>query len=54
MDATFFSSIKKYKKSNAISFESVPLDIKIDVFSVKKEHTFSGFPHIAIEYEVYI
>ena len=46
MDAKLFSSIKKYKKSNAISFESVPLDIKIDVFSVKKEHTFSGFPHI--------
>ena len=50
MDATFFSSIKKYKKSNAISFESVPLDIKIDVFSVKKEHTFSGFPHILIQF----
>ena len=46
MDAKFFSSIKKYKKSNTIGFESVPLDIKIDVFSVKKEHTFSGFPHI--------
>ena len=47
MDAKFFSSIKKYKKSNAISFESVPLDIKIDVFSViKKEHTFFGFPHM--------
>ena len=50
MDAKMFSSIKKsrkkYKKSNAISFESVPLDTKIDVFSVKKEHTFSGFPHI--------
>ena len=46
MVAKFFSLIKKYKKSNAISFESVLLDIKIDVFSVKKEHTFSGFPHI--------
>ena len=48
MDAKIFSSIKKYKKSNAIGFESVPLNIKIDVFSVKKEHTFSGFPHIHI------
>ena len=46
MDAKIFSSIKKYKKSNAIRFESVPLNIKIDVFSVKKEHTFSGFPNI--------
>ena len=53
MDAKFFSSIKKYKKSNAISFESVPLDIKIDVFSVKKEHTFSGFPHMSILVEEY-
>ena len=35
MDATFFSSIKKYKKSNAISFESVPLNIKIDIFTSK-------------------
>ena len=50
MDAKFFSSIKKCKKSNAISFKSVPLDIKIDVFSVKKEHTFSGFPHISRTY----
>ena len=46
MDAKFFSSIKKYKKSNVISFESVPVDIKIDVFSVKKEHTFSEFLHM--------
>ena len=46
LHAKFLSSIKKYKKSNAISFESVPLDIKIDVFSVKKEHTFPGFPHV--------
>ena len=46
MDAKFFSSMKKYKKSNAISFESVPLEIKIDVFSVKKKHNFSGFPHM--------
>ena len=44
MDAKMFSSIKKsrkkYKKSNAISFESVPLDTKIDVFSVKKRAYF--------------
>ena len=46
MDTKFFSSIKKYKKSNTIRFESVPLDIKIDVFLVKKEHTFFGFPHV--------
>ena len=46
MDAKFFSSIKKYKKSNALSFVSVPLDIKIYVFSVKKELTFFGFPHM--------
>ena len=45
MDAKIFSSIKKYEKSNAIGFKSVPLNIKIGVFLVKKEHTFSGFPH---------
>ena len=47
MDTKIFSSIKKHKKSNAIGFESVPLNIKIGVFLVEKEHTFSGFPHIA-------
>ena len=36
-----FSLIKKHKKSNAIGFENVPLNIKIVVFLVKKEHTFS-------------
>ena len=41
-----FSSVKKHKKSDAIGFESVPLNIKIGVFLVKKGHTFSGFPHI--------
>ena len=46
MNAKFFSSIKKYTNSNAIGSECVPLNIKIDVFLVKKEHTFSGFPHI--------
>ena len=46
MDAKIFSLIKKYKKSNTIGFESVPLIIKIGVFLVKKEHNFSGFPHI--------
>ena len=46
MDGTYFLSIKKYKKSNTIGFESVPLNIKNGVFEVKKEHTFSGFPHI--------
>ena len=46
IDAKIFSSMKKHKESNAIGFESVPLNIKIDVFSVKKEHTFSGLPHI--------
>ena len=40
-----FLSIKKYKKSNTIGFESVPLNIKIGVFEVKIEHFFSGFPH---------
>ena len=45
MDGKIFSSIKKHKKSNAIGFESVPLNIKIDVFLVKVEHTFSRFPH---------
>ena len=51
MNAKIFSSIRKYKKSNAIRFESVPLNIKIDVFSVKKEYTFSGFPHIDYQKE---
>ena len=46
MDAKFFSSIKKYKKSNTIGFESVPLNIKIGFFGTKKEHTFFGVPHI--------
>ena len=47
MDAKFFSSIKKYKKSNTIiDFESVPLNIKIGFFGTYKEHTFFGFPHI--------
>ena len=41
-----FSSIKKYKRSNTIGFESVPLNIKIGVFVFEKEHTFSGFSHI--------
>ena len=50
MDAKFFSSIKKYKKSNTIGFESVPLNIKIDLFGTKKEHTFFGFPHIFIRF----
>ena len=45
-DATFFSLMKKYKKSEANGFESVLLNIKIDVFLVKKEHTFPGFPYI--------
>ena len=45
MDAKFFSSIKKYKKSNTISLESVPLNIKIVFFGTYKEHTFFGFPH---------
>ena len=49
MDAKIFSSIKKYKKSNAIGFESVPLNIKIGSFGTKKEHTFFGFPHIYSE-----
>ena len=40
MDAKFFSSIKKYKKSNAIGFESVPLNIKIGVFVFKKRAFF--------------
>ena len=49
MDAKFFFfSIKMNKKSNAISFECVPLDIKIDVFSAKKKHTFSEFPQILL------
>ena len=52
MDANIFSSIKKHKKSNEIGFESVPLNIKIDVFSVKKEHTFSGFPHISCKFDI--
>ena len=43
MDAKFFSSIKKYKKSNAISFENVPLDIKIDIFPSKKSILFPDF-----------
>ena len=46
MDAKFFSSIRKYKKSNTIGFESMPLNIKIGVFLVKKEHNFFEFPHI--------
>ena len=46
MDAKFFSSIKKYKKSNMVGFESVPLNIKIGFFETYKEHTFFGFPHI--------
>ena len=46
MDAKFFSSIKKYKKSNTIGFEIVPLNIKIGFVGTKKEHTFFGFPHI--------
>ena len=50
MDAKFFSSIKKYKKSNTIGFESVPLNIKICFFGTKKEHTFSEFPHMAISF----
>ena len=48
MNAKFFSSIKKYTNSNAIGSECVPLNIKIDVFLVKKEHTFSVFLHIYI------
>ena len=44
--AHIFSLIKKYKKSDTIGFESVPLIIKIGVFVVKKEYTFSEFPHI--------
>ena len=47
MDAKIFSSIKKHKKSNVIGFESVHLNIKIGVFSVEKEHTFSGFPYMS-------
>ena len=43
MDAKVFSLIKKDKKSNTISFKSVPLNIKIGGFLVKKEHTFFGF-----------
>ena len=46
MDAKFFSSIQKYKKSNTIGFESVPLNIEFGFFGTKKEHTFFGFPHI--------
>ena len=46
--AHIFSSIKKYKKSTTIGFESVPLNIKISVLVFKKEHTFSGFPHISL------
>ena len=46
MDAKFFSSIKNYKESNTIGFESVPLNIKIAYFGTKKEHTFFGFPHM--------
>ena len=46
MDAKFFSSIKKYEKSNTIGFERVPLNIKIVFFGTKKEHTFFGFLHI--------
>ena len=49
MDAKFFSSIKKYKKSNTIGFDSVPLNIKIGFFGTYKEHTFFGFPHICID-----
>ena len=52
MDAKFFSSIKKYKKSNKIGFESVPLIIKIGFFGTYKEHTFFGFPHMGtLEFE---
>ena len=43
MDAKIFSSIKKYRESNAISFESVPLDIKIDIFPSKKSILFPDF-----------
>ena len=43
----FFSSIKKYKKSNTIGCESVPLIIKIGFFGTKKEHTFFGFSDIS-------
>ena len=50
MEGTYFSSIKKYKKSNTIRFESVLLNIKIGVV-FKKEYTFSGFPHI---YYIYL
>ena len=54
MDAKFFSSIKKDKKSNTIGFESVPLNIKIGFFGTKKEHTFFGFPHILIVNLLYL
>ena len=40
MDAKFFSSIKKHKKSNAIGFESVPLNIKIVFFWNQKRAYF--------------
>ena len=46
MDAKFFSSIKKHKKSNTIGFESVSLNIKIGIFLFKKEHIFFGFAYI--------
>ena len=37
MDGKIFSAIKKHNKSNGIGFVSVPLNIKIGVFLVKKE-----------------
>ena len=43
MDAKIFSLIKKYKKSNTIGLESVPLNIKIGAFLFKKGHTFPDF-----------
>ena len=46
MDGTYFFFNKKNKKSNTIVFESVPLNIKISVFIVKKGHTFSGFRYM--------